>query len=420
MSKFSAPKGVKEYFPPDSNKFEFVRDGLLFPARVAGYELIELPVFEETEVFARGVGGSTDVVTKEMYTFDDRGGRSITLRPEGTAGAIRAVIEHGLDKGQLPVKIFYQGAFFRAERPQAGRYRQFYQVGIEAIGYQDPEIDVEVISIANQGYQSLGLKNFQLEITSLGDAKSRAEHKKDLMKFIGKLNLDDATLERANLNPLRLFDDKRDEIKQGMKDAPVLLDYLSKESAEHFSRVQELLKLLKIPFNINSRLVRGLDYYTGTTFEFIHPLLGAQSGIGGGGRYDGLMTLLGGKEMSGIGFGLGIDRTILALEAESIDIKIKNPINIYFVPLGDTAKEKAFELCVGLRVKGIGSDLAYGDRGLKGAMNSADKSGAKYVAVIGDEELSTGKVQLKNLREGNSELVTLSVQELAQFAVKNG
>lgn len=418
MSKFSAPKGVKEYFPPDSHKFEFVRDGLLFPARVAGYQLLELPVFEDTEVFARGVGASTDVVTKEMYTFDDRGGRSITLRPEGTAGAIRAVIEHGLDKGQLPVKIFYQGAFFRAERPQAGRYRQFYQVGIEAIGYQDPEIDVEVISIADQGFRRLGLKNFQLEITSLGDLQSRTAHKKDLMSFIGKLKLDEATLERAKLNPLRLFDDKREEIKQSMKDAPVLLDYLSKESAAHFNRVQDLLKSLSIPFAINKKLVRGLDYYTGTTFEFTHSLLGAQSGIGGGGRYDGLMSLLGGKEMSGIGFGLGIDRTILALEAESINIKNQNSLHIYFVPLGETAKQTAFELCVALRTREISADMPYGDRGLKGAMNAADKSGATFVAVIGDEEMKTGKVTLKNLRDGSTELVNLSVEDLTRFVEK--
>mgnify|MGYP003328542632 FL=1 len=419
MSKFSAPKGVKEYLPPDSSKFEFVRDGLLFPARMAGYQLVELPVFEDTEVFTRGVGASTDVVTKEMYTFDDRGGRSITLRPEGTAGAIRAVIEHGLDKGQLPVKIFYQGAFFRAERPQAGRYRQFYQVGIEAIGFNDPEIDVEVIAVADQGYKKLGLSKYKLEITSLGDLKSRTEHRKDLMKFIEKLKLDEATLERAKLNPLRLFDDKRDEIKKLMQEAPVLIDYLSNESQSHFSKVQGLLKQLKIDFVINPRMVRGLDYYTGTTFEFVHPLLGAQSGIGGGGRYDGLMSELGGSEMSGIGFGLGIDRTVLALEAENVAVTTGDQIQIYFVALGESAKSLVYETMMQLRKSGVRSDMAYGDRGLKGAMNSADKRGVRFVAVVGENEIKTKQIEVKNMNEGKSTLVTLAAKDLIDFVKQN-
>ena len=317
MSKFQAPKGVSEYFPPNSASFEYVRDQLLKSAKLAGYELIELPVFEDTEVFTRGVGESTDVVSKEMYTFEDRGGRSITLRPEGTAGVMRAVIEHNLDRGQLPVKLFYTGPFFRAERPQAGRYRQFYQVGIEAIGYNDPTIDVEVIAVADSAFKALGLKQYKLNITSLGDAKSRDSHRTDLVKFISTLKLDEATIERAKINPLRLFDDKRDEIKSAMAKAPILLDYLSSESAEHFEEVKRLLSEINIDYVINPRMVRGLDYYTGTTFEFDHQLLGAQSGIGGGGRYDGLMSSLGGSDVSGIGFGLGVDRILMACQAEN-------------------------------------------------------------------------------------------------------
>ncbi|MSX53530.1 MAG: histidine--tRNA ligase, partial [Actinobacteria bacterium] len=317
MSKFQAPKGVSEYVPPNSNQFEYVRDQLLKTARLAGYNLIELPVFEDTEVFTRGVGESTDVVSKEMYTFEDRGGRSITLRPEGTAGVMRAVIEHNLDKGQLPVKLFYTGPFFRAERPQAGRYRQFYQVGIEAIGYNDPEIDVEVIAVADTAFKALGLKKYTLNITSLGDAISRDAHRKDLVKFISGLKLDEATVARAKLNPLRLFDDKREEVKSAMAKAPLLLDYLNKESKQHFETVQGLLKNIGIGFQINPRMVRGLDYYTGTTFEFDHEMLGAQSGIGGGGRYDGLMSSLGGADVSGIGFGLGVDRILMACQAEN-------------------------------------------------------------------------------------------------------
>jgi len=227
--KIQAPKGVSEYAPPLSAAFEWVRESLIAPAKLAGYQLMELPVFEDTSLFSRGVGESTDVVSKEMYTFEDRGGRSITLRPEGTAGVMRAVIEKGLDRGQLPVKVWYSGAFFRAERPQAGRYRQFYQVGIEAIGLDDPAIDAEVIAIADQGFKSLGLKNYRLEITSLGDAQSRAAHRVDLLKFISKLDLDEATATRAAINPLRLFDDKRPEMKAAMAGAPLLLDYLSED-----------------------------------------------------------------------------------------------------------------------------------------------------------------------------------------------
>jgi len=412
LSKFQAPKGVSEYFPPDSNQFEYVRDHLLQSAKLAGYNLIELPVFEDTEVFTRGVGESTDVVSKEMYTFEDRGGRSITLRPEGTAGVMRAVIEHNLDKGQLPVKLFYSGAFFRAERPQAGRYRQFYQVGIEAIGYSDPEIDVEVISVADSAFKKLGLKQYVLNITSLGDSKSRDAHRKDLVKFISTLELDQASAERAKLNPLRLFDDKRDEIKSKMRQAPVLLDYLSSESSKHFEKVKELLDSVKIAYQINPRMVRGLDYYTGTTFEFDHPLLGAQSGIGGGGRYDGLMASLGGADVSGIGFGLGVDRVLMACKAEKtlpLDI---NPLELFIAPITDEAKSFGFKLLSQLRDAGIKCDMAYGDRGLKGAMKAADKSGATYALVIGDDEIASGSCELKIMSSGNVITSTLTSSDL--------
>ncbi|MFM8632293.1 MAG: histidine--tRNA ligase, partial [Candidatus Nanopelagicus sp.] len=400
MSKFQAPKGVSEYYPPNSQQFEYVRDQLLRTARLAGYKLIELPVFEDTEVFTRGVGESTDVVSKEMYTFEDRGGRSITLRPEGTAGVMRAVIEHNLDKGQLPVKLFYTGPFFRAERPQAGRYRQFYQVGIEAIGFNDPEIDVEVIAVAQTAFKALGLKKFKLNITSLGDSSSRENHRKDLVKFISGLKLDEATLARAQINPLRLFDDKREEVKAAMAKAPLLLDYLNKESKQHFETVQGLLKNIGIDFQINPRMVRGLDYYTGTTFEFDHQMLGAQSGIGGGGRYDGLMSSLGGADVSGIGFGLGIDRILLACQAENSLPAELNEIDLFVAPITEAGKAASFKLISELRLLGVTCDMAYGDRGLKGAMKAADRSGAKYGLVIGDDELATGNCQLKSMSSG--------------------
>jgi histidyl-tRNA synthetase len=412
VSKFQAPKGVSEYFPPNSASFEFVRDQLLRSAKLAGYELIELPVFEDTEVFTRGVGESTDVVSKEMYTFEDRGGRSITLRPEGTAGVMRAVIEHNLDRGQLPVKLFYTGPFFRAERPQAGRYRQFYQVGIEAIGYNDPTIDVEVIAVADSAFKALGLKQYKLNITSLGDAKSRDSHRADLVKFISTLKLDDATLERAKINPLRLFDDKRDEIKSAMAKAPLLLDYLNTESTEHFEEVKRLLSDINIDYVINPRMVRGLDYYTGTTFEFDHQLLGAQSGIGGGGRYDGLMSSLGGSDVSGIGFGLGVDRVLMACQAENCLPTSINQLDLFIVPITEKAKSLGFKLISDLRTAGIGCDMAYGDRGLKGGMKAADKSQARYALVIGDDEVVSGKCELKLMSSGEVISSSLTVSEL--------
>ena len=400
FEKIQAPKGVREYLPPESQSFEWVREQLIAPAKDAGYQLMELPVFEDTNLFSRGVGESTDVVSKEMYTFEDRGGRSITLRPEGTAGVMRAVIEQNLDRGQLPVKVWYSGQFFRAERPQAGRYRQFYQVGIEAIGTEDAALDAEVIAIADRGFKNLGLKNYRLEITSLGDAQSRAAHRVDLMAYISGLNLDEATAARAALNPLRLFDDKRLEMQEAMSKAPILLDYLSPESAENFSSVQKYLTAMGIAFVINPRMVRGLDYYTGTTFEFVHADLGAQSGIGGGGRYDGLMETLGGQSLSGIGFGLGVDRALLAAIAESTVPSQEFTSDLFLIPLGESAKEQGLVIAQNLRSAGIRTELAFGDRALKGAMKAADKSGARFVIVLGESELNLGTVELKRMSDG--------------------
>ena len=297
FERIQAPKGISEYFPPHSKAFEWIRENLIASARKAGFQLMELPVFEDTSLFSRGVGESTDVVSKEMYTFEDRGGRSLTLRPEGTAGVMRSVIENGLDRGQLPIKVWYSGQFFRAERPQAGRYRQFYQVGVEAIGVDDPLLDAEVIAIADSAFRSIGLRKYRLEITSLGDAQSRSAHRIELLKYLNGLDLDGPTQERVKINPLRLFDDKRPEIMEMMKKAPLLRDFLSDQSQENFLSVCSYLDNLKIAYEINPRMVRGLDYYTGTTFEFVHSELGAQSGIGGGGRYDGLMEILGGQSL---------------------------------------------------------------------------------------------------------------------------
>lgn len=413
--KIQAPKGVSEYAPPLSAAFEWVRNSLIAPAKLAGYQLMELPVFEDTALFSRGVGESTDVVSKEMYTFEDRGGRSITLRPEGTAGVMRAVIEKGLDRGQLPVKVWYSGQFFRAERPQAGRYRQFYQVGIEAIGLDDPAIDAEVIAIADQGFKAIGLRNYRLEITSLGDAQSRAAHRVDLLKFIAKLDLDEATSARAAINPLRLFDDKRPEMKEAMQGAPLLLDYLSPESLANFTQVKKYLDQMGIAYEVNPRMVRGLDYYTGTTFEFIHADLGAQSGIGGGGRYDGLMEILGGQSLSGIGFGLGVDRALLAAQAEGVIKEDQFTSDLFIIPLGDNQKSDALLLATQLRAAGIRTEIAFGDRALKGAMKAADKSGSRYVVIIGDSEVASGIVELKRMSDGT--ITSVKISELQKALI---
>ena len=403
---FQAPKGVSEYLPPRSATFEFVREKLCSPAKRAGYKYMELPVFEDTALFTRGVGESTDIVTKEMYTFEDRGGRSITLRPEGTAGVMRAVIEHGLDRGQLPVKALYAGPYFRAERPQKGRYRQFYQVGIEAIGLEDPLIDAEVIWLADQAFREIGLKNYRLEITSLGDAESRGAHRKDLLKYLENLKLDEVTASRAKLNPLRLFDDKRPEMIETMDKAPVLLDYLNEKSKAHFEKVKSYLDVLGIKYEINRKLVRGFDYYTGTTFEFIHNGLGAQSAIGGGGRYDKLMSELGGQDLSGIGWGLGVDRTILAAEEEGVIPADLGSADLFIIPLG--TQSEALKIATALRAVGKVVEIAFGDRALKGAMKAADKSGAKYLIVLGENEVSSGTVELKTMSSGDTRSVRIT------------
>lgn len=404
---FSAPKGVPDYVPPQSREFLAVRETFTQQAHRAGFEHIELPIFEDTHLFARGVGESTDVVTKEMYTFADRGDRSVTLRPEGTAGVMRAVIEHNLDRGQLPVKLVYSGPFFRYERPQAGRYRQLQQVGVEAIGVDDPTLDAEVIALADRCYKSVGLTGYRLDISSLGDSECRPAYRDKLQEFLRKLPLDEETQHRVDINPLRVLDDKRPEVQEMLVDAPLLIDHLSATSREHFETVTGLLDDFGVAYTLNPRLVRGLDYYTKTCFEFVHEGLGAQSGVGGGGRYDGLMAQLGGQELSGIGFGLGVDRTLLALESEGVKAGSANRVDVYGVPLGADAKRALALLVNELRQDGVSTDMSYGDRGLKGAMKGAARSGARYALVLGEQELADGTVVVRDMETHDQEAVAL-------------
>ena len=401
---FAAPKGIPEYVGPE---FVAVRDTLVREADRAGYANLELPVFEDTALYARGVGESTDVVSKEMYTFADRGGRTVTLRPEGTAGVVRSVIEHGLDRGTLPVKLRYTGPFFRYERPQAGRYRQLQQVGVEAIGVDDPALDAEVLAVADAGFRALGLTGYRLEITSLGDATTRPAYRAELTRFLEKLDLDEATRERARINPLRVLDDKRPEVRSQLADAPLMMDHLSDEAAAHHRTVLRYLDDLGVAYTENPWMVRGLDYYTKTTFEFVHDGLGSQSGIGGGGRYDGLMAELGGQPLSGVGFGLGVDRTLLACQAEGLEVAPARRVEVFGVPLGEAARDRLVGIVGALRRGGIRADLAYGGRGLKGAMKAADRSGARYALVLGERDLDGGVIQLKDLSDGTQTEVAL-------------
>ena len=408
MATFAAPKGIPEYYPPTSAAFLAVRDTLLRCAALAGYGYLELPIFEDTALYTRGVGESTDVVSKEMYTFADRGGRSVTLRPEGTAGVVRSVIEHSLDRGQLPVKLSYAGPFFRYERPQAGRYRQLQQVGIEAIGTDDPALDAEVIAVADAGYRAVGLTGYRLELTSLGDPDCRPAYRVRLQEFLRDLPLDEATRARAELNPLRVLDDKRPEVRALLADAPLMVDSLCDACRAHYEQVKGYLTELGVKFVENPRMVRGLDYYTRTTFEFVHDGLGAQSGIGGGGRYDGLMAELGGQPLPAIGFGLGVDRILLSLQAEGTSIGDTASCDVYCVPLGEAAKARLVVMAGALRAAGIRVDLSYGERGLKGAFKAADRSGARYTLVLGERDLAEGVVQLKDMTSGEQHTVPLA------------
>ena len=395
----SGPKGTYDVLPgAEFGALLPVREALLAPARLAGYAYVEPPVFEATELFSRGVGESTDVVSKEMFTFADRADRSLTLRPEGTVGVLRAALDAGLHKGQLPVKLRYAGPMFRAERPQAGRYRQFQQVGIEALGLDDPALDAEVVALAWQAYAGLGLSGVRLLLTSLGDPACRPAYRQALADFLSSLDLDEDTRRRAELNPLRVLDDKRPAVQAQLSDAPLMPDALCDPCREHLTAVQAGLDALGVPYEPAPRLVRGLDYYMRTTFEFVHDGLGAQSAAGGGGRYDGLSEAIGGPPLPGIGWAMGVERTILALRAEGVEPPAEPPLAVYVVPLGVAAKAHAVGLVGRLRAAGLAADLAYGDRGMKGAMKAADRSGAAYAVVLGDRDLAVGEAQLKDLR----------------------
>ena len=415
-----APKGTYDLLPPAGATHLAVRAALARGPQLAGYGYAETPTFEDTAVFARGVGESTDVVAKEMYTFDDRGGRSITLRPEGTAPVVRAALQAGLHHGQLPVKLWYAGSFYRYERAQKGRYRHFAQVGAEALGSDDPALDAELIWLAADGFARLGLTGARLLVNSLGDATCRPAYRRALVDYLSGLDLDGDTRRRAEINPLRVLDDKRPEVQQQLAGAPLVADHLCGPCREHHQLVGTYLSDLGVAYDEEPRLVRGLDYYTRTTFEFVHDGLGAQSAIGGGGRYDGLSEALDGPPLPSVGWALGVDRTVLALQAEGIAATDEARCAVYVVPLGAAARRRSVTLVAGLRSAGIATDVAYGDRGLKGAMKGADRSGAAVTVLLGDRELAAGAAQCKDMTTGEQlavpldELVGRLTERLAQ------
>ncbi|MBO1331626.1 histidine--tRNA ligase [Streptomyces sp. VRA16 Mangrove soil] len=408
MSTFQAPKGTYDLLPPDSATYLAVREAISTPLRNSGYGYVETPGFENVELFARGVGESTDIVTKEMYAFETKGGDKLALRPEGTASVLRAALEANLHKaGNLPVKLWYSGSYYRYERPQKGRYRHFSQVGAEAIGAEDPALDAELIVLADQAYRSLGLRDFRILLNSLGDKECRPVYRAALQDFLRGLDLDEETLRRAEINPLRVLDDKRPDVQKQLTDAPLLRDYLCDACKAYHEQVRELLLAEGVAFEDDAKLVRGLDYYTRTTFEFVHDGLGSQSAVGGGGRYDGLSEMIGGPSLPSVGWALGVDRTVLALEAEGVRLELPATTSVFAVPLGDEARRVLFSKVTELRKAGISADFAFGGKGLKGAMKNANRSGARFTIVAGERDLAEGVVQLKDMESGEQDAVAV-------------
>jgi len=422
LMSFKVPRGTQDILPEQTPKWQKVESILRELTRVYRYKEIRTPIFEQTELFQRGVGDTTDIVQKEMYTFEDRGGRSLTLRPEGTASSVRAYVEHKMfGYPDQPVKLSYMGPMFRYERQQAGRYRQFVQFGVEAIGSSDPAVDAEVISLAMDIYQTVGLKDLKLVINSLGDKETRDAHRAALIEHfepsIGEFCSD--CQNRLAKNPLRILDCKKDHDHPLMTTAPALTDYLTESSAQYFDQVKKYLDVLGITYVIDPNLVRGLDYYNHTAFEIMSTSegFGAITTLCGGGRYNGLVEDIGGPDAPGIGFAMSIERLLLALEAEGAELEVEDGLDIYLVAMGDEAKLKSAELISSFRAKGISADMDYIDRKMKAQMKSADRLGAKFVIVIGDSELEEMSVNVKEMETGNQEKIPFS--ELVNYLLEH-
>jgi histidyl-tRNA synthetase len=402
------PRGTADILPGEVELWQYIEDKARDICRRYNYLEIRTPIFEHTELFHRGVGETTDIVEKEMYTFEDRGGRSLTLRPEGTASTVRSYVENKMfGSPQQPTKLYYIGQMFRYERPQAGRMRQFTQFGVEAIGSNNPAIDAEVIALAMRLYEELGLKNLHVELNSLGDAESRKAHREALTNHFAPHIHEFCSdcQSRLERNPLRILDCKKDADKELMKTAPEILDYLNDESRVYFEKVKQHLDDLGIAYEVNPRLVRGLDYYTHTAFEIMERGIGAVSTICGGGRYNGLVEQIGGSDMPGIGFATSIERVLLALKTQGVELPIQRALDSFVIGLGEAAEAKAFVLLDQFRQQGLAADKDFLDRKMKAQLKAADRLQAKTVVIIGDDELARGVAMVKNMATGEQQEV---------------
>lgn len=410
MAKYNtAIRGTADVMPDESYKWQYIESKMLETAKLFGFNEIRVPVFEHTEVFTKNVGETTDVVQKEMYTFTDKGDRSITLRPEFTAGVVRSVIEHGLVNGALPVKACYVGGCYRYEKPQAGRMREFHQFGAEMFGASDPAADAEMILLAYTVLSNLGINNLSLEINSIGCPECRKKYH-DALKAFFKSNeeqLCDTCKDRLERNPMRILDCKSPVCKGIAADAPIMLDYLCDECKEHFEGVKKHLSAVGLDYKVNPKIVRGLDYYTKTVFELISGDIGAQSTVCGGGRYDGLVGQMGGPELPSLGFAMGLERLLMVMENTGVEFPEPGKPDIYVGTMGEAAKVESTKICMALRREGFSALTDVAGRSVKAQMKYADKIGAAFSTVIGDDELANGKCVIKNMQTGEQKEVTI-------------
>ena len=412
-------KGTEDVLPKDSYRWQFVEDVMRKESAAYGFKEIRTPVFEHTELFARGVGQTTDVVQKEMYTFDTKGGESVTLRPEGTAGAARAVLEHGLVNDSLPIKASYFVSCYRYEKPQAGRLREFHQFGLECYGTQSPVADAELICAAQSIFDRLGIKQLRLEINSIGCPTCRAEYHKALKEYFHgyKDELCETCNSRLEKNPMRILDCKSPVCSKIAQGAPKITDYLCDECKEHFASVQKYLDAAGVEYTVNPTIVRGLDYYTKTVFEFVTDFIGAQGTVCGGGRYDGLIEELGGKHLPSLGFAMGIERLLMLMDKQGIEIPKPSTCDLYVAVMGESASLKSFEIIKAVRSCGLIAETDIVGRGLRAQMKYADKIGAKFSMVLGDNEIEQGKAVIKNMSIGEQTEIVLDDTFAEKFMV---
>ncbi|WP_150202527.1 histidine--tRNA ligase [Streptococcus constellatus] len=421
--KLQKPKGTQDILPKDSGKWQYVEEFARNTFKKYNYAEIRTPLFEHYEVISRSVGDTTDIVTKEMYDFYDKGDRHITLRPEGTAPVVRSYVENKLfaPEIQKPVKLYYMGSMFRYERPQAGRLREFHQIGVECFGSNNPATDVETIAMAAQFFNEIGIRNVTLQLNSLGNAESRAAYRQALIDYLMPLkeNLSKDSQRRLEENPLRVLDSKEKEDKLAVENAPSILDYLDEESQTHFQAVRSLLEALEIPYTINTNMVRGLDYYNHTIFEFTADVAGNELTICAGGRYDSLVAYFGGPETAGFGFGMGVERLLLVLEKQGVELPLEDSLDVYIAVLGEGANNKALEIVQALRKQGFTVERDYLNRKLKAQFKSADTFGAKVLITLGESEIESKQVTIKNNQTRGELIVDLNqIQEDFQVIFK--